>query len=58
MLQYSSAVFSTLGVPMVKFTLQEYQNMGYETDSVVNELPSNDEVMKWARDKIAINIVS
>ena len=42
------------GVPTVKFTLQEYQDMGYEIDSVVNELPSNDEIMKWARDKLQI----
>ena len=42
------------GVPTVKFTLQEYQDMGYEIDSVVNELPNNDEVMKWARDKLQI----
>ena len=35
------------GEPTVIFTLQEYQDMGYETDGVVNRLPNNDEVMKW-----------
>ena len=42
------------GVPTVIFTLQEYQDMGYETDSVVNRLPNNDEVMKWAQNKLQI----
>ena len=42
------------GVPTVIFALQEYQGMGYETDSVVNRLPNNNEVMKWARNKLQI----
>lgn len=39
---------------VIKLSLQEYQDMGYEIDSVVNNLPSNDEVMEWARDKLQI----
>ena len=39
---------------VVKISLQEYQDMGYEIDSVVKDLPSNDEVMEWARNKLQI----
>ena len=42
------------GVPTVIFALQEYQDMGYETHSVVNSLPNNNKVMKWAQNKLQI----
>ena len=33
----------------VKLSLKEYQEMGFEVDSVVKDLPTNKEVMDWAR---------
>ena len=32
-----------------ELSLEEYQEMGYEVDSIVKDLPNNEEIMKWAR---------
>ena len=32
-----------------KLSLKEYQDLGFETDSVAKDLPSNKDVMDWAR---------
>ena len=32
-----------------KLSLEEYQDLGFETDSVAKDLPNNEEVMEWAR---------
>ena len=34
----------------VELSLEKYQEMGYEVGSVVKELPTNDEIMKWAKE--------
>jgi len=39
---------------LVRLTLEEFQEMGYEIGSVVKDLPSNEEVIEWAKNLLQI----